>query len=146
MIEIINKKGFTLIELLVAMSIVSLIGFAFFKIVNSSILTNSKNERDIKSIHIAQTQIENIRSQLKKEGTLSKISIDCNDTNTIDIPYQNSNQDFILWIESDKKEILKVGEDSEYNNKKDDGTFEYSYKSSDDEEYYINMSGSMSIF
>ncbi|MGL5348869.1 MAG: type IV pilus modification PilV family protein [Peptostreptococcaceae bacterium] len=70
-----NKKGFTLIELLVAISIVSIIALAFFRIANSSILSNSKNEKDIKAMQIAQTQIENIRSQLKKDDTLKTLTL-----------------------------------------------------------------------
>lgn len=141
MIIIKNKRGFTLIELLLAMSIISLIAFAFFRIVNTSVVTNSKNERDIKAMQIAQTQIENIRSQLKKEGTLHKIDIYHDDKNTIEIPYQNENKDkdFISWIESDGKEVLKIGINSSYYPNKDDGTLEYLYKISDKEQYYINM-------
>lgn len=75
MIIIKNEKGFTLIELLVGISIVSIIALSFFKIANSSILSNSKNEKDINAMQIAQTQIENIRGQLKKEGTLEKLNL-----------------------------------------------------------------------
>lgn len=72
----LNKtKGFTLIELLVAMSIVSIISITFFTLISTTIKGNKKNEIDIKSMQIAQTHIENIRNQLKKEGKLDKLTL-----------------------------------------------------------------------
>ena len=63
----INKsKGFTLIQVLVSLSILSFIGLAFFSTVNTSIKTNKKNETDIKALHLVQSEIENLRVQIKK--------------------------------------------------------------------------------
>lgn len=57
--------GFTLIELLIAMSIISIISISFFVILNSSIKINKKNEIDIQSMQIAQSEIESIRAEIK---------------------------------------------------------------------------------
>lgn len=62
-----SKVGFTLIELLIAMSIISLIAMAFFTVWNSTIKANTKNEKDIKALNIAQSEIENVRNQIKKD-------------------------------------------------------------------------------
>jgi prepilin-type N-terminal cleavage/methylation domain-containing protein len=66
-----SNKGFTLIEILVAMSIVMLIAMAFFSINNMSIKLNSKNEKDIQSMNIAQSIMEDIRQDIKegKDGS-----------------------------------------------------------------------------
>jgi len=69
MMNKISKNGFTLIELLVAMSIISLIAMAFFTIVNTSIKSNTKNEKDIKSLNVVTSEIESIREQLKDTST-----------------------------------------------------------------------------
>lgn len=60
-----NQKGFTLIEILIAMSVITLIAMAFFTFLNSSIKFNAKNENDIKALNIAQSEVENIREQIK---------------------------------------------------------------------------------
>ena len=61
-----NKRGFTLIEILIAMSLISLIAMAFFTILNSTIKANSINEKNIKCLNIAQSEVENIRQQIKE--------------------------------------------------------------------------------
>lgn len=76
-----QNEGFTLIELLVALAIVGTILLAFFKIIDSTNKMNVKNDRDIKALNIAQSEIENLRSQIKdgiqqeeiKEKTYEKI-------------------------------------------------------------------------
>lgn len=73
-----SKKGFTLIELLIAMSIISLIALAFFNVVNTSIKFNAKNEKDIKALQIAQSEIENLRSQIKSGKTSDFKTLDDN--------------------------------------------------------------------
>lgn len=64
-----SNKGFTLIEILIAMSIISLIAMAFFTFLNTSIRFNSKNEKDIKALNIAQSEVENLREQIKSGKT-----------------------------------------------------------------------------
>jgi prepilin-type N-terminal cleavage/methylation domain-containing protein len=62
-----RRRGFTLVEVLVAMSIISLIAIGFFTILNTSIRFNVKNEKDIKALNIAQSEIENLRNQIKSK-------------------------------------------------------------------------------
>lgn len=64
----INNKGFTLLELLVALAIVSLGVMTMFAAVNSNLKINTKNDKDIKSLQIAQSEIENLRSQIKNKS------------------------------------------------------------------------------
>lgn len=70
-----NKKGFTLIELLVALAIVGIILLAFFTSINSTIKMDAKNDRDIKALNIAQSEIENLRNQIKNHEQLEKLEI-----------------------------------------------------------------------
>lgn len=65
MISIKYNKGFTLLELIVSLAITSMVMLGFFTIINSSIRSNSKNESDIKSLHMAQSEIESLRKQIK---------------------------------------------------------------------------------
>lgn len=64
--KIKDTRGLTLIELLVSISVLSIIGLAFFSTINTSIKTNKKNETDIKAMHLAQSEVENLRVQIKK--------------------------------------------------------------------------------
>ena len=70
-----NNKGFTLIELLVALAIVGIILLAFFTSINSTIRMDAKNDRDIKALNIAQSEIENLRNQIKNHEQLEKLEI-----------------------------------------------------------------------
>lgn len=60
-----QNKGFTLIELLVALAIVGIILLAFFKVTYSTTKMNVKNDIDIKALNLAQSEIENLRNQIK---------------------------------------------------------------------------------
>ena len=64
----LNNKGLTLIELLVALAIVGLGIITMFSSVNSNLKVNTKNDKDIKSLQIAQSEIENLRSQIKSKS------------------------------------------------------------------------------
>lgn len=66
----INIKGFTLIEMLIAMSIISILVLAFHTTITSTIKGNAKNERDIKALNIAQSEIEVVRNQIKEGNTV----------------------------------------------------------------------------
>ena len=70
-----KEKGFTLIELLVALAIVGIILLAFFKSIDSTTRINTKNDRDIKALNIAQSEIENLRNQIKNHEQLEKLEI-----------------------------------------------------------------------
>ena len=65
MAKLKQDKGFTLIELLVALAIVGIILLAFFTSINSTIRMDAKNDRDIKALNLAQSEIENLRNQIK---------------------------------------------------------------------------------
>lgn len=60
-----NKRGFTLIEVLISLSILSIIGAAFFSIANNAIRINSKNDKNIQEMNIVQSVIEDIRNDIK---------------------------------------------------------------------------------
>lgn len=70
-----KSKGFTLIELLVALAIVGIILLAFFKVADSTTKMNVKNDRDIKALNLAQSEIENLRNQIKNYEQLEKLEI-----------------------------------------------------------------------
>ena len=69
-----KKKGFTLIEVIIAISIISIISLALFRVINSAIKNNSKNEIDIHSLNVAQSEMEQLRSSIKENHNL-EISI-----------------------------------------------------------------------
>lgn len=74
-----KNKGFTLIELLISIFILSILTIAFSQVSISAIKGNSKNSTDIVAMNIAQSEIENIRSQMKsyeKSLPISLISLD----------------------------------------------------------------------
>ena len=75
MAKLKQDKGFTLIELLVALAIVGIILLAFFTSINSTIRMDAKNDRDIKALNIAQSEIENLRNQIKNHEQLEKLEI-----------------------------------------------------------------------
>lgn len=70
-----ENKGFTFIELLISISILSILTIAFSTISISAIKGNSKNDIDIGAMNIAQSEIENIRSQMKKYESSLPISL-----------------------------------------------------------------------
>lgn len=59
-----------MIELLVAMSIISLIALVFFSTVNNSIKSNAKNEKDIKSLQLVQSEMERLINDIKQDKKL----------------------------------------------------------------------------
>ena len=91
-----KSKGFTLIELLVALAIVSTILLAFFKVTDSTTKMNVKNDLDIKALNLAQSEIENLRNQIKNNTLIEediepyKKSIDGKEFN-IDLDITKSN-------------------------------------------------------
>lgn len=60
-----KNKGFTLIELLIALAIVGIILLVFFKVTDNTTKMNVKNDIDIKALNLAQSEIENLRNQIK---------------------------------------------------------------------------------
>ena len=64
-----NDKGFTLLELLISLSIITIILLAFSTIIISSIKGNTKNDKDISALNLAQSEIEILRKQIKDGKT-----------------------------------------------------------------------------
>lgn len=98
-------KGFTLIELLVALAITGTILLAFFKIIDSTNRMNVKNDRDIKALNIAQSEIENLRNQIKNYEQTEKLYIeDIKDitTNNDGFQFDNVNKKISITLENDK--------------------------------------------
>ena len=109
MIKLEKSKGFTLIELLVALAIVGTILLAFFKIIDSTNRMNVKNDRDIKALNIAQSEIENLRSQIKEKADNNERelfvydnSLDSNDKK-IEISFDKKNEYFRIYEDADIK-------------------------------------------
>lgn len=69
-----NNKGFTLLELLISLSIITIILLAFSTIIISSIKGNTKNDKDINALNLAQSEIEIVRKQIKDGKTSFKNS------------------------------------------------------------------------
>lgn len=69
-----TNKGFTLLELLISISIISIIVLTFSTIIMSSIRGNTKNDKDISALNIAQSEIEVVRKQIKDGKTSFKNS------------------------------------------------------------------------
>lgn len=125
-----NIKGFTLIELIVALSIISILSLSFFKILNSSIKYNTKNEKDIKALNIAQSEIENLRREIKLSN-LQIILYDRDKKPFITIPENNideeneTNNSYVIWSdidETNKGQIMQVSENHKYIGKNSDGS------------------------
>lgn len=147
MINIKYNKGFTLIELIVSLAITSVLMLAFFTIVNSSIRSNSKNESDIKSLHVAQSEIENLRQQIKS-GNDGKINIKVNGK-TIEfinnIGNVDGKQDILYKRDvGDKTYLIKLNISREDINKYDGYLYDIDIKSElynkkkDDVEKYVS--------
>ena len=132
--------GFTLIEVLVAMSIISIVSMGFYTIINYSIKNNVKNEKDIQALNMAQSEIENLRSQIKSSSRILNI-YGSNGESIIEIP----NEDHIMWKEVDetnKIDEIEINPNGDYKNyiyKQDNSVIRY-YKSLDNNiEYEIRL-------
>lgn len=104
-----KQKGFTLIEILIAMGIISLIAMAFFTIVNTSIKSNMKNEKDIKLLNITTSEIENIREQIKDttDDGLVVNTTDGKEENNISIQWNDSDKISSVNGNERKRKIIK---------------------------------------
>lgn len=139
-----NNKGFTLLELLISLSIVSIICVTFYAFLNNSIKTNGKNERDIKALNIAQSEIENLRQQIKSKTSGSNLEIKLNDTENIII--SSSNNSNTKWVnngENEKLELIDTGIYKNYLGKDDQNQNDYSIikyeKSNTTNKFYVNL-------
>jgi prepilin-type N-terminal cleavage/methylation domain-containing protein len=111
-----NNRGFTLIEILIAMGIISLIAMAFSTILNSTIKANSVNEKNIKCLNIAQSEVENIRQQIKESKSIQVESSESYEPIPIEIGVEkkvskdikNDNNMYYEKIKVDKETISVV--------------------------------------
>lgn len=71
----IKNKGFTLIELLVSLAIISIISISLFKIVNLSIENNSKNDKRISAMNVAQNIVEDAKYKISTIDDLNRKQI-----------------------------------------------------------------------
>ncbi|MGL5693565.1 MAG: prepilin-type N-terminal cleavage/methylation domain-containing protein [Peptostreptococcaceae bacterium] len=71
-----DNSGFTLIELIVSLSILIIIVTSFFSMVNTGTKSNTKNEKDIVALNLVQSEIENLRKQVKTNNTSFKSTED----------------------------------------------------------------------
>jgi prepilin-type N-terminal cleavage/methylation domain-containing protein len=101
--KIRNNNGFTLIELIIALSVVSIILMAFYSIINSSIKHNVKNEKDIKALNIAQSEVESLRNEIKSSN--SSINIYDDEGNVL-ITIAESED--IIWKDNGEKKNIDI--------------------------------------
>lgn len=139
-----NNKGFTLLELLISLSIISIIFVTFYIFLNNSIKTNGKNEIDIKSLNIAQSEIENLRQQIKSKTSESNLKIKLSDTENIIISSDNnSNTKWVDNGENEKLELIDTGIYKNYSGKDEKNQNNYSIirytRSNDIDKFYVNL-------
>lgn len=67
MIKVSDENGFTLLELIVSVAIIGIVLLGLFRVIDSTQRINTKNDRDIKALNILKSEIEQLRSQIKKK-------------------------------------------------------------------------------
>ena len=106
-----NSRGFTLVEVLVSLSILSILILVFFGVINTSIKNNKKNEIDINSLSLAQSEVENIRIQIKNNNTSNLKDLENNEI-IIDADIENSytfkNYEVKISVEKESDLLYKV--------------------------------------
>lgn len=106
-----NSRGFTLVEVLVSLSILSILILVFFGVINTSIKNNKKNEVDINALSLAQSEVENIRIQIKNNNTSNLKDLENNEI-IIDADIENSytfkNYEVKISVEKESDLLYKV--------------------------------------
>lgn len=106
-----SSKGFTLAEILISLSILSILILVFFGVINTSIKNNKKNEIDINSLSLAQSEVENIRIQIKNNNTSNLKDLENNEI-IIDADIENSytfkNYEVKISVEKESDLLYKV--------------------------------------
>lgn len=115
-----NNKGITLIEVLISMAIISMLGIGFFSTLNSTTRINIKNDKDLKAMDIAQSEIEKISKEIKKGSNTIELedgkNIDLNsEDNVISESYtkkHDSKDNYLVGVIINKEE--KIQEQKKY--------------------------------
>lgn len=106
-----SSKGFTLAEILISLSILSILILVFFGVINTSIKNNKKNEIDINSLSLAQSEVENIRIQIKNNNISNLKDLENNEI-IIDADIENSytfkNYEVKISVEQESDLLYKV--------------------------------------
>ena len=115
-----NSRGFTLVEVLVSLSILSILILVFFGVINTSIKNNKKNEVDINALSLAQSEVENIRIQIKNNNTSNLKDLENNEFvigENHNYTSNNCNVDVLVEQKSDL--LYEVNVTVKYKNPKD---------------------------
>ena len=99
------SKGFTLVEVLVCLGKISIVGMIFFTVINISIKSNKKSEIDSNALILAQSEIENIRLQIKNNEKVIK-DLDNNEIVIGQLNHFTSNKYDIEILLEEKGELL----------------------------------------
>lgn len=115
-----SSKGFTLAEILISLSILSILILVFFGVINTSIKNNKKNEIDINSLSLAQSEVENIRIQIKNNNTSNLKDLENNEfTIGENHNYTSNNCDVDVLVEQKSDLLYEVNVTVKYKNPKD---------------------------
>ena len=117
-----NSRGFTLVEVLVSLSILSILILVFFGVINTSIKNNKKNEVDINALSLAQSEVENIRIQIKNNNISNLKDLENNEI-IIDADIENSytfkNYEVKISVEQKSDLLYEVNVTVKYKDPKD---------------------------
>ena len=115
-----SSKGFTLAEILISLSILSILILVFFGVINTSIKNNKKNEIDINSLSLAQSEVENIRIQIKNNNTSNLKDLENNEFIIGENHNYTSNTcDVDVLVEQKSDLLYEVNVTVKYKNPKD---------------------------
>lgn len=89
-----DNKGFTLLEVIISLSIITFVMFSSYRVYDNSIKVNTKNDRDIKALNLAQSEIEDLRNQIKNLETNTFLEIDEEKVEFAEIPTAISGQKY----------------------------------------------------
>ena len=115
-----SSKGFTLAEILISLSILSILILVFFGVINTSIKNNKKNEIDINSLSLAQSEVENIRIQIKNNNISNLKDLENNEFIIGENHnYTFDNCDIDVLVEQKSDLLYEVNVTVKYKNPKD---------------------------
>lgn len=111
-----KNKGFTLLELIISLAIVGFVLLGLFRVINSTHRISTKNDRDIKALNILQSEIENLRGQIKKspneDGERVLFVEDEVENKKIEVKFSEDTNEAIVpeysKIDKDRNSIYKI--------------------------------------